>query len=255
MRGRLLLSVRHPSSPVQTPPSLVPQVHVFHVAHCDDDGIWMNLNIANLSLAGHAVHLVVHTDMTTDPVYPLLRGLSGSCWWHGVTHTFSTMTAAEFTAARDAEGAANIGHFGGTFHTAAGRPASDSLTRGFSQGVVEAFETAYPGAYHHAMSWVDSQHADHRATGYGLLDAVDAASVAADHATFYLRTEDMDNHAGSYVSTSARSAALAVAGSSEYAFYDPGSNRYGIGYHNAHSWFDPQFASPSAKTHTSSQNR
>lgn len=250
---RALLAAGRGGGSIPVPPA--PQVHVFHVAHCDDEGIWMNLNIANVYLAGHTIHLVVHTDMTTDPIYPLLKGTGGSCWWHGVTHNFSTMTAGQFTSYRDAEGSANIGHFGGTFHTAASRPASDSLTRGFSQGVVETFEALYPGAYHHAMSWVDSQHADHRATGYGLRDAVDAATVAADHATFYLRTEDMAGHAGTDVVGVTGAAAAAIAGSSEYAVYDPGSNRYGIGYHNAHTWFDAQYVTPTAKTHTSAQNR
>jgi hypothetical protein len=246
MPRRLLLSAATGSG------SLAAPVHVYYVAHWDDDGLWMDLDMANQHISGNTIHNVVLTDMTTDLVYPLLTGSGGVCPIHSVTHAFS-MTLGQFTSYRDAEGLANATDLGGHQHIPSDRPASDSLTNAYCQGIITQYENLY-GPVHHTMSWHDT-HPDHAASGAALRDLVDAGTVPSARAVFHIRQELQSTYTGTMVTGLTGASALATTGMTEYTVYNPGSNRYAIGYHGVKSLFDAELAGPFNKTHTSAQNR
>ncbi|HET7030378.1 MAG TPA: hypothetical protein VFI34_07690 [Candidatus Limnocylindrales bacterium] len=227
---------------------------LYWIAHADDDGLWMDLQEANASVGRHAIHTVILTDMSTDGVYELLTGTGGVCPIHHVTHAY-TMTRAQFTSYRDAEGQANAADMGGTYHIPSDRMVSGALTSAYCKTQMRAYAALYPGATHHALSWVDSFHPDHRATGFALRDLVDDSTIPIGRACFHLRTEDMAGNAGAEVIASVGAATLAETALAEYTIWNPGSNRYAIGYHGVQSLFDDQLSAAHNKTHTAAQNR
>jgi hypothetical protein len=227
---------------------------IYYVAHADDATLWMMLAMTNDCLAGRTVIQRCHTLMWHSAVYALLTGGGGSCPQHSVVHNFP-LTHADFTAAHDDESIRSTAVIGAAYSFPDDRMEDGALTQAYMRAKILTYATAYPAATHHCMSWVDSVHADHRATGYALRGLVDDGLIASERAVFHLRTEDMDDFAGTEVVALPGASALCIDAIAEEIVFDPGNDRYATGYHSVKPLYDDQLAGPHNKTHTPAQNR
>lgn len=221
---------------------------IFYAPHQDDETLFMGQVIAHHALAGRDVHVVLGSDGSTSRIRNALNGLEGNAWWGGSHYPerefYSTLSTADFAAARDRELVAACGQLGvqpGNIHLELGTRGPTIDVPG-AEALIRRYDDLYPDAGHYSMWWGDGD-PTHKALGTALRNLAVSEPGTFNDCRWMVRTDQIASSGSVPYALPATTAAtiqrMARRAGWAYRSWAPQQGLFAIGYHSVGpSYFD-----------------